>query len=142
MRDIERARPKVLRNAWRSLKLQGVGYAKLWHRFDYPEECCGGVLVWRVRIGGPKPRRRVVRSDVNVQELKYGITRSDCGRTWQHQGRDKLKLRKLGEGELRKDLFLLQQDVFPEALACVAFIEPRIQSQTEVDPSERTVSGS
>ncbi len=100
----------TLGKGWNPLRLKGLAYPKLWYRFDYPDEYDREVLVWHVRTG-PKPRRE--ESEAAIRELKYGMNRSDCGRTWRQQGRDKDRLRKVAEGELGKDLCLLERKLFP-----------------------------
>ncbi len=97
---------------WHPLKLKRLAYPKLWHRFDYSEEYDGEVLVWSVSCA------------LAIEDLKYGMTRSDCGQSWHHKGYDKMKLRALAEGELRKDLFQLEWKRIPEALARVVLIGP------------------
>ncbi len=72
----------------------------------------GEVLVWSVSCA------------LAIEDLKYGMTRSDCGQIWRHQGRDKVRLRALAEGELRKDLFQLEWKGIPESLARVVLIGP------------------
>ena len=97
---------------WHPLKLKRLAYPKLWHRFDYSEEYDGEVLVWSVSCA------------LAIEDLKYGMTRSDCGQSWRHKGSDKKKLRARAEGELRKDLFQLEWKGFPAALARVVLIGP------------------
>ena len=108
---------------WIPLKLRGLEKLKLWQRFDYPEDYHGDVMVWHVRIA-PDLRRTFLQLGLPTEELKYGMTRGDLGQAWHHEARAKIRLRKLAEGELRKDLFLLKKNELPEAFAGVVLIGP------------------
>jgi len=95
---------------WSNLMLKGLERISLLHRFSVERDGYGEVLVWHVQVPGLE------------HPLTYGMSPPDLGALW---GRSAafVRLRKLAEAELRKDLYFLERREVPDALFRVVIID-------------------